>query len=69
MRKDKSILKKNRRLNDFPELQVGFPERNDVCNPNIGMERIHVDFETLGISKKSAEEISREIRGINSPHI
>ena len=43
--------KRNKRRNDFPELQVGFPERNDVSNPNMEMERIHVDFETLGISK------------------
>jgi hypothetical protein len=27
------------------------------------MERIHVDLETMGISKKSASEIAREIRG------
>ena len=63
MQNDKINIKRNRRRNDFPELQVGFPERNDVSNPNIGMERIHVDFKTLGISKKSAAEITREIRG------
>lgn len=63
MRKEKVTSRRNKRLNDFPELQVGFPERNDVSNPNTGMERIHVDLETLGISKKSAEEITREIRG------
>ena len=45
------------RPNDFPELQVGFPERNDVANPNIEMERIDVDLQTLGISKKTAEEM------------
>ena len=56
-------MKRNKSLNDYPELQVGFPERNDVSNPNAEMERIHVDFETLGISKKSEEEIIREIRG------
>lgn len=66
MRNTDSSLRRNR-LNDFPELQVGFPERNDVSNPNIEMERIHVDFETLGISKKSAAEIMREIRGTNVP--
>jgi hypothetical protein len=63
MQNDRLNSKKNKRRNDFPELQVGFPERNDVSNPNIEMERIHVDFETLGISKKSAAEIMREIRG------
>lgn len=55
--------RRNKRLKDFPELQVGYPERNDVSNPNIEMERIHVDFETMGISKKSAAEITRELRG------
>jgi hypothetical protein len=60
-------MKRNKRRNDFPELQVGYPERNDVCNPNIEMERIHVDFQTLGTSKKSAEELAREIRGTNVP--
>ena len=60
-------IKRNRRRNDFPELQVGYPERNDVCNPNIEMERIHVDFETLGTSKKNAEELAREIRGTKVP--
>jgi hypothetical protein len=67
MRDEKVNIKQNRRRNDFPELQVGFPERNDVSNPNMEMERIHVDFETLGISKKSAAELMREIRGTNVP--
>jgi hypothetical protein len=66
MQNTDSSLRRNR-LNDFPELQVGFPERNDASNPNIEMERIHVDFETLGISKKSAAEIMREIRGTSVP--
>jgi len=51
-----------RRPNDFPEHQVGYPERNDVSNPNDEMERIHVDLETLVLSKKTAAEITREIR-------
>ena len=56
-------VKVNRtRLNDFPEHQVGYPERNDVSNPHHEMERIHVDLETLGLSKKSAAEITRELR-------
>jgi len=67
MQKDKVNIKRNNKHNDFPELQVGFPERNDVRNPNIEMERIHVDLKTLGISKKSAAEIIREIRGIKIP--
>jgi hypothetical protein len=53
------------RLNDFPEFQVGYPERNDVSNPNIEMERIHVDLQTMGISKKSAAEIAREMRSVD----
>jgi hypothetical protein len=64
---NEQINKRSRRCNDFPELQVGFPERNDVSNPNMEMERIHVDFETFGISKKSAAELIREIRGTNVP--
>jgi hypothetical protein len=55
--------RRNKRVHDFPERQVGFPERNDVSNPNIEMERIHIDLETMGMSKKSADAISREIRG------
>lgn len=61
------MSRRNNRVHDFPERQVGFPERNDVSNPNIEMERIHVDLETMGMSKKSAEAISREIMGTNSP--
>lgn len=65
MQNERLNNRRNKRLNDFPELQVGYPERNDVSNPNIEMERIHVDFETMGISKKSAAEIAREMRGLN----
>jgi|GEM_PF-2131619 hypothetical protein len=57
------------RVSDYPELQVGFPERNDASDPYIevervhveDMERIHVDFETMGISKKSASELARDM--------
>lgn len=62
MQNEELNIKRSKRLNDFPELQVGFPERNDVSNPNLEMERFHVDFETLGISKKSAAELAREMR-------
>ena len=62
MQNEELNIKRSKRLNDFPELQVGFPERNDVSNPNLEMERFHVDFETLGISKKSAGELAREMR-------
>lgn len=65
MQNDNVKVNRNRRPNDFPELQVGFPERNDVSNPYTEMERIHVDLETMGTSKKSAAELAREIRGIN----
>lgn len=57
--------KRSKRLQDYPELQVGFPERNDVANPNLEMERLHVDFETLGVSKKSAAELAKELRSSN----
>jgi hypothetical protein len=63
MRNDKVNIRRKAKLNDYPELQVGYPERNDVSNPDLEMERIHVDLETLGISKKSGAEIAREIRG------
>ena len=59
--------KRENRRNDFPEMQVGFPERNDATSPNEEMERVHVDLETLDISRKSAEEFSREIRNQKSP--
>ena len=65
MQNENVNMKRSRRLHDFPELQVGFPERNDVTNPNLEMERFHVDFQTLGISKKSAAELARELRGSN----
>lgn len=65
MQDEKLNTARKKRLNDFPELQVGYPERNDVSNPNLEMERIHVDFKTMGISKKSASEIARELRGTN----
>ena len=65
MQNEQVNIRRNSRLNDFPELQVGYPERNDVSNPNIEMERIHVDLTTLGISKKSAAEIAREMRGLD----
>jgi hypothetical protein len=48
MRESKAISSRSRRVHDFPELQVGFPERNDVSNPNIEMERIDVDVNTSG---------------------
>lgn len=54
------------RLNDYPERQVGFPERNDVTNPNLDMERVHVDFETFDISRKNAEEVTKAISGRTS---
>lgn len=65
MQNEQVNMKRSRRLNDFPELQVGFPERNDVSNPNLEMERYHVDLETLGISKKSAAELVREMKRSN----
>lgn len=58
-------MKRSRRVHDYPELQVGFPERNDVANPNQEMERLHVDLETLGVTKKSAAELARELRSPN----
>jgi hypothetical protein len=48
------------RVKDYPELQVGFPERNDCMNPS-DMERFHVDFETLDISRTNLQEFTKEI--------
>jgi hypothetical protein len=56
---------RNSRRYDFPELQVGFPERNDVESPSLDMERIHVDFSTLNISRKNGRELTREIKSAN----
>ena len=50
------------RVNDFPENQVGFPERNDASGPNAERERVHVDLETLGTSRKSAQELDKETK-------
>ncbi len=55
----------------YPEMHVGFPERNDATYPeeerdlNNGdedRERVHVDPETMTISRKNAGEIDRENR-------
>jgi hypothetical protein len=53
----------SRRQNDFPEFQVGYPERNDVRNPNLEMERLHVDFDNFQLSRTNAEALTREIKG------
>jgi len=34
MQEDKAEILRKGRVHDFPELQVGFPERNDVQNPD-----------------------------------
>lgn len=51
----------NRRVNDFPELQIGYPERNDVRNPTSEMERIHVDIDSFKLKRTTADGITREI--------
>lgn len=56
----------NRRPNDFPELQVGYPERNDVRDPNHEMERIHVNLDNFELKRLSADGVTREIRGQRS---
>ena len=52
----------SRRLNDFPELQIGYPERNDVRDPNGDMERIHVNLESLELERTNADGQTREKR-------
>lgn len=56
----------NRRPNDFPELQVGYPERNDVRDPNHEMERIHVNLDNFELKRLSAEGVTNEIRSQRS---
>jgi hypothetical protein len=53
----------NRRANDYPELQIGYPERNDVRDPNCEMERIHVNLESLELERTTADGSTRETRG------
>lgn len=53
----------NVRPNDYPELQIGYPERNDVRNPNHEMERIHVNLENFELKRLTAEGVIRELRG------
>ena len=55
------------RVKDYPELQVGFPERNEIVDPVGEMERIHVDLETLDLSRKNAKELTRELTGNERP--
>ena len=52
--------KSQTRIREFPELQVGFPECNDA-SPIVEMERVHVDFETMDISRKNAREVTLAI--------
>ena len=62
MNRKESAEKKETRLHDFPESQVGFPERNDATRP-VETERVHVDLDTLNISRKSSRELDRELGG------
>ena len=48
------------RVKDYPELQVGFPERNE-CTPVDDMERVHVNLETMDLSRKNLQEFTKEI--------
>jgi hypothetical protein len=50
------------RRNDFPELQIGYPERNDVRDPNGEMERVHVNLESLELERTHADGISKPKR-------
>jgi hypothetical protein len=56
----------NRRLNDFPELQIGYPERNDVRNPNVELERMHASVERPGLSSRNDEQRLPEPKGNSS---
>ena len=54
------------RPNDFPELQIGYPERNDVRDPNAEMERIHVDLESFELKRTTADGLIRRNVGGDS---
>jgi hypothetical protein len=49
----------NSRVNDFPELQIGYPERNDVRDPNCEMERIHVNLDNFELERTKADGLKR----------
>ncbi|MFZ6013714.1 MAG: hypothetical protein ACOYXT_25470 [Bacteroidota bacterium] len=66
-RKINSEIKKPNRKQELPETQLGFPERNDVINPNADMERVHVDLPTMDLSRKSSGEVDREIQRESGP--
>jgi hypothetical protein len=55
----------SRRVNDFPELQIGYPERNDVRDPNGDMERIHVNLDSLELERTSADGQPRQKKDQN----
>jgi hypothetical protein len=57
---------RNRRSNDFPELQIGYPERNDVRDPNGEMERIHVSLEDFQLHRTNANGVIRDARTAES---
>lgn len=56
--------KRENRVSDYPELQVGFPECNDASRANLDRERIHVDLDTLNISRTTENDVIREITGV-----
>jgi hypothetical protein len=58
--------KSKTRPNDFPELQIGYPERNDVRDPNAERERIHVDLESFELQRTTADELIRNKGGNQS---
>ena len=61
MQNDK-VSAKRRRLNDFPELQVGFPERNDVSIPDEEIGRVDTDRTDL---ETPASPLTRSVgRGV-----
>jgi hypothetical protein len=51
--------------NDYPELQIGYPERNDVRDPDgtsgnsYQSERYHVDLENFKLIRTTADGINQ----------
>lgn len=58
--KEKNRKAAARRRVVFPEQKVGFPECNDASVSSEDRERIHVDVESLKLSRKSGRELKRE---------
>ncbi len=62
-------LNRERKVSEYPELQVGFPERNDASNPVDDMERVHVDLETLDLTRANSIDLTRALTSPGSSNL